>query len=426
MYTDAKTTVPVPIHLTPSLLTQAQCRYLQLVGIRIRRVLNRLLRRYNEDPAIQAVLPLTEDEHAWIKQLAPNGFPDPSPVFERFDTNLTAEDPAFPVAFRFLEFNSVGVGCLSFMPVANQLIAEYVVPAYNGLLTPIGAKPSTDPRALLRKLLESHAKALGRKTAVIGFVERRETCVGGADEMRDMSEFLKAQGMATVYCDPRELEMRDGEVCYKDTVLDVLYRDFTLSEVVSIEKHGGKIGAMKAAFQRNQVVSSLVGEFDHKSVMELLSNPEFARYFTPSQRRTVQSFILWTRLMRERKTIDPAGKEVDLPQYAKTHRESLVLKPNRSYGGTDVVIGKDVAQPVWEEAVAKSLAQPDTCVVQEYIGLPRMEFIGPNDPQSVSNEFVTIGFIATNDGISFLGRSSPERIVNITRGGSLVPMFVVK
>jgi hypothetical protein len=407
----------------PWLLTQAQCRYLHVIGTRLRRVLNRLLRAYFEDAALQTVLPLDEDERAWMSRLIPQGFPEPAPVFERIDTNLLVEDPQWPSGLRILEINSVGVGCLHFMPVANQLVAEQILPTFQGVLAATPCRISTDPRALLRHVLETHAKALGRKGATTAFVERRETSTGGADEMLHVSRYLEAQGLHAVLVDPRDLDVRDGELVYKDTTIDLVYRDFSLSEIVSIEKHGGQVDAMKHAFHHNQVISALTGEFDHKSICELLSSPEFDRYFTPSQRRTFHAFVPWTRLVRERKTTDAQGREVDLPEHVRGQRERLVLKPNRTYGGQDVVIGMDVTQAAWEEAVARALTHPNTWVVQEFIPLPDVELLDLETRQP-TKEFVTVGFIATPHGVAFVGRSSTERVVNISRGGSLLPIFL--
>jgi hypothetical protein len=421
-----KSTQPVSIQLTPWLITEAQCRYLQFLGTRLRRVVNRLLKSYFQDEMIRAVLPLNEAERAWLQDLAPNGFPEPSPVFERLDTNLLIDDPQWESSLQILEFNGVGVGCLHFMPAANALVEEHVLPTLRPVIASPACRSPEDPRVLLRKLLEAHAKAIGRRSAVTAFVERREACLGGADEMRRVSDFLKAQGLPTVYADPRELEVRDGELVYKDTVVDLVYRDFMLEEVVSIERHGGRVEAMKHAFRRNQVVSGLTGEFDHKSMLECLSNPQFAKYFTPSQRRTLQAFVPWTRLIFQRKTIDPSGREVDLLEYARQHREGLVLKPNRSYGGENVVIGASATQAAWETAVAEAMEHPSTYVVQEFVRLPQVEFISPVNGHQPVNEFVTVGFTATAHGIAFLGRSSGNRIVNITRGGNLVPVFIVR
>jgi len=425
IYSDPKTAQPVRIQLIPLLLTLAQCQYLRFLGIRFRRVLNQLLRAYGEDHALQAVLPLSDDERAWLSQLAPKGFPEPLSVFERLDTNLLDEDPQWLEHFRFLEFNSVGVGCIHFMPVANQLIAEQVLPIFQETLTSTTCQLTADPRVLLRQLLEVHAKAIGRQTCVIAFVERRETSEGGADEMLRVSQWFQDQGLHTVLADPRDLDVRNDEVVYKDTIIDLVYRDFSLSEIVSIEKHGGQVTAMKHAFQHNQVVSALPGEFDHKSLFELFSSAEFDRYFTPSQRRAFRTFVPWTRLMRERKTTDANEREIDLVDYARRQREALVLKPNRAYGGQDVVIGLDATQAAWEEAMARALVQPDTWVVQAFAPLPQVDFLHLRDPSKPTKEFVTTGFIATAGGVAFVGRSSPEHIVNISRGGSLVPVFLV-
>ena len=220
--------------------------------------------------------------------------------------------------------------------------------------------------------------------------------------------------------------MRGGEIVLRDTTIDLVYRDFGINEILSIEKHGGHVDAMKQAFRQNQAVSSLTGEFDHKSLFELFSNPQFDRYFTPFQRQPLRAVTPWTRLMAERTTTDAEGQEVDLPAYARQHREQLVLKPNRAYGGQDVIIGMDQPQGPWDDAVARALAQPNTWVVQALTPLPTVEFPDAQEPAHGIDEFVTVGFIATAHGIAFVGRSSPERIVNISRGGSLVPTFLVR
>ena len=288
-----------------------------------------------------------------------------------------------------------------------------------------GVRPTTDPRALLRQTLEAHAKAIGRSTCVVAFVERRETSPGGADEMLHVSRFLQSQGLPTVCVDPRELEWRDGEVVHRDMIIDLIYRDFSLHEILSIEQHGGHVEAVKHAFQRNQVVSGLTGEFDHKSLCELLSNPEFDRYFTPSQRRTNRAFIPWTRLLRARKTGDSEGKEIELSSYVRDHRERLVLKPNRAYGGQDVVIGMQTAESAWAQTLAQALDAPNTWVVQERAALPTLEFLDPEEPTQATTEFVTVGFVTTSAGIAFVGRASREPVVNISRGGRLVPVFLI-
>ena len=40
-------------------------------------------------------------------------------------------------------------------------------------------------------------------------------------------------------------------------------------------------------------------------------------------------------------------------------REQLVIKPNRSYGGTGVMIGAAVDQAAWEAAIDRAVTDPE-------------------------------------------------------------------
>jgi hypothetical protein len=74
--------------------------------------------------------------------------------------------------------------------------------------------------------------------------------------------------------------------------------------------------------------------------------------------------------------------------------------------------------------LAKALSAPDTWVAQEIAPLPVADFLDPEDLTRATHEFVTVGFVTTPYGIAFVGRASPEPIVNISRGGRLVPIFL--
>jgi hypothetical protein len=63
--------------------------------------------------------------------------------------------------------------------------------------------------------------------------------------------------------------------------------------------------------------------------------------------------------------------------------------------------------------------------VQEFVALPQMGFVDGAGKES-TEEFVTVGCIPTTDGIAFVGRSLTKKVVNISRGGSLVPIFQLR
>ncbi len=424
LFTASNTDAPVPIHPVPWLISRAQAAELQATSLRLREAITQALARYLTDEALQRALPLDPEERAWMADVASVGPPGPIPIFERLDTNLVLERAGGLRALKILEWNSVGVGCLHFLPMVNQLVGERVLPTLRQRMNGCPIELSADPRHLLLQTLRRHADAIKRPCAVTAFVERREMPVGGSDEMLHVSQYLQQQGLPTVVADPRELELRRGEIVYKDFTVDLIYRDCSLSELVSIERHGGDVKAMREAFRRNQVISALAGEFDHKSLCEVLSSPEFAHHFTPAQRRLLREVVPWTRLLRARSTTNPRGRAVDLPAFARRHRERLVLKPNRSYGGQGVSVGSILTQADWEGRLNEAMAHPDTWVVQETVSLPRVEFLDLDGGSKPVPEFVIIGVMATADGAAFLGRASPHCVVNISQGGRLVPILL--
>ena len=72
-----------------------------------------------------------------------------------------------------------------------------------------------------------------------------------------------------------------------------------LRELIALEKEIGRpLDAMRLLFRQNRVVSSIVGDFDHKSAFEILTDPELSeQYFGADDRRLFRRHVLWTRLL---------------------------------------------------------------------------------------------------------------------------------
>ena len=130
----------------------------------------------------------------------------------------------------------------------------------------------------------------------------------------------------------------------------------------------------RQAAPANPVVSTLGGDFDHKSTFELFTSPRFTHLFSPEQRAVFARHVLWTRLVTERRTEGPDGVSIDLAPFIRDHRHALVLKPNRSYGGQGVTIGPDLSNAEWASRLDEALANPGAWVVQAFRPLPRQPF----------------------------------------------------
>ena len=63
---------------------------------------------------------------------------------------------------------------------------------------------------------------------------------------------------------------------------------------------------MRLLFKQNRVVSSLVGDFDHKSCWEILTDAAIAeKFFSAEECRLFRRHVLWTRVVGERRTTLP-------------------------------------------------------------------------------------------------------------------------
>ena len=161
-------------------------------------------------------------------------------------------------------------------------------------------------------------------------------------------------------------------------------------------------------FQQNCIVSSMAGDFDHKSCWELLTDAQFTqKYFNAEERQVFRRHVLWTRLLSDRRTILPDGETASLLEYTRHEQETLVLKPNRSYGGDRVLIGPSVSTAAWEEAIQQAVVGDDQWVVQRLTRIPVSEFPVVNAAGEISTEpfYIVIGLTPTKYGVSIMGHA---------------------
>jgi carboxypeptidase Taq len=174
----------------------------------------------------------------------------------------------------------------------------------------------------------------------------------------------------------------------------------------------------------------MVGEFDHKSAFEVLTDPAHVdKCFSADEFRLFRRHVLWTRLIGDRKATLPSGREGDLLRYARDNRELLVLKPNRSYGGKGVVIGASVNQAEWEHLLDEAAARYEdpeySSVVQAAARLPVYEFpfAGENGHIFAEPFYAVMGFAATDHGLGTMCRVSQKQVVNVAQRGGLAAVL---
>ena len=419
----------VRIMLRPLLVMPEQTAYLHHVCTTIVDALKRLLHLYFGDPDVRRLLALAPDEDAWVREAWDALRRGPNPIYGRLDAVCDFTGASWQQSLQFLEPNLSGVGGIHMGPLAETLVMRDIVPTILAHDPDLDIELPRDQRDLFLQVLLDHARAVGRSDSNICLVEPKYVAEG-PNEQSALAAHCQMHGTTAVHADPRELRAAGDEVYYEDTRVDVAYRDYEVRELLDLEaQEGRRLDAMRTLFRQNRVVSSVGGEFDHKSGFDLLTDDELAsRHFSVEERRVFRRHVLWTRLVGARVTTLPEGRG-DLPEFVRRHREELLLKPNRAYGGTGIHIGALTTASDWDAALERALrAQGDphgSWVVQSLANLPVHDFPVVDDGR-VHNEpfYAVMGFTPTENGLSILCRVSQRQVVNVAQRGGLAPVLV--
>lgn len=425
VYVDDDETVRViDIMLRPWIITKQQLHYFHPIIFGIKEALKKLIGLYLSHRSVRDTIPLGPEEEQWMRACIPKRGPIKfQRLFGRIDSNATFDTRDWREGFSLLEPNTVGVGGVHYLPCAKGIVKDIVLSSISGLRRDCGFC-DIDVRDILIYELKAQAKAIGRKRCNVALIENQDY-ISGTDEFSRLCQHLNKKGIKAFVTDPRRLHLYKGEVYLNDTPIDIIYRDCEIVEFIEIEKKVGRLKAMRQAFRNNQVISSIAGEFDHKSAWELFTDERFFKFFSPHQRALFRKYCLWTRLIRPVKTQDPEGKTIDLIEYIRRNKDALVLKPNRLYGGAGVVVGRFAKREQWEKALQKAVKKPYSFVVQRFAAMHREDVpvISKTGEIHLEKYFVVSGFFATHNSLACVGRFCKDSVVNVSRGGGLIAVF---
>lgn len=412
--------------LRPTGVLAEQMNYFHTVSITLLEALKRVPDLYLENQSVREVVPLLPEEDAWLHELWTPAHRNSHCVFGRLDAMVDFTSPTWKDTLSFVEPNLVGVGGISLIPAAEAVAMEVLVPALQRVAPDLQLERNEDLRDTFLRELQDHMESIGRPVNGNIVLTDAKYSGDGPAEFETLRQFYTERGFNVLYADPTELVLRDGEVYYEDKVVDLLYRDYSLYDLTYLKDEGGDPDAIKQLFRRNQIVSSMAGDFDHKSTFELLTDSRFSAFFTPGERQLLRRHVLWTRILTARKTTDLTGDEVDLPEFTMSNRELLVIKPNRSYGGDRVLIGPSVSDAEWHEAIDHALTEPGEWVVQRLARITAYEFPVVQSDRSISVQpfYMVVGFAPTKYGTAVLGRASQKQVVNVAQRGGMCAVLV--
>jgi hypothetical protein len=414
--------LPLPLTVLPD-----QLAYFHSVSLIMQNALKRLPELYLQDPEVREVLRLLPEEEEWLKDCWGPSQRENNPVFGRLDAVVDFTSPMWKNSLGFLEPNLSGIGGLHLVPTCEGIVADIVLPVLQAQDGQLRLELGRDIRELLMQKVYDHLEVLGRHGRNVCFVEPKYAG-SGPDEQEELAHYYHLRyGTKILHADPAELDLRDDEVYYRDDRVDLVYRDYAVADLIVLEQEGVDIGPMRALFRQNRVISSITAELDQKSIWEVLTDPRFTQaYFTADERHVFRRHVLWTRLLSDRQTRLPDGHTDGLLDFVRREQETLVLKPNRAYGGEGVTIGVAVTRAEWESALERALADKERWVVQRLANIPVSVFpvMGPDGRIHLEPFHVVMGFAATRDGVAIMGRASQKQVVNVAQRGGMCAVMI--
>ncbi len=416
----------INVMLCPRGIFPEQLSYFHYVALTLIEALKQIPDLYVQRDDVRRIIPLSEAEEQWLRELWTPRHSRHHMVFGRMDAMADITNPTWKEALEFMEANLTGVGGVHLIPTAESIILDVIAPAIQEIAPELTLESLYDLRELFIQELRDQAKQMKRKGGAIALIDPKYV-MAGPNEQTALETYYRAQGLPVFHADPGELYLKGNEVLYEGTPIDICYRDYELRDIIELEAEGVNVSPLRMLFKTNRMVSSMAGDFDHKSCFEILTDPNWAKYFTPDQQEVFQRHVLWTRMLRECMTTGPQGWPVDLVEYTRRNRDRLVIKPNRAYGGTDVYIGDSMSQEEWEAAIQKAVTEANPgWVVQKMARLATAEFplVTADGLCSMAPFYFVLGFAATKRGLSILGRASQRQVVNVAQRGGMCTVLV--
>ena len=405
----------------------AQAAYLHATSLTLLDATRRLIALWIADADVRAALPVPHGDEEWIRRCWSPLHARSNPVFGRLDAVALFESAQWKRTLQFLEPNLTGVGGLHMLPTSERILEQRLGPLLRRADPALHLTLGPDIRDLLAGQMLEHLEALGRAGRRICFLEPRWAAEGPEEQSLLVEHLHRRFGVEVCHADPSELVLDGDEVLLRGEAVDLGYRDYSVEELRQLSQRGVDVSPMRTLLAQNRMVSSIAAELEQKSMWEVFTDPLLAeRHFTPGERQVFRRHVPWTRLVRARRTQLADGSVGDLPEYVRSERELLVLKPNRAYGGTGVCLGALQPQADWERALDRAVAEPDGWVAQQLVSLPVHEFpvLAPDGGVRLEPFYVVLGLAPTEEGLSLTARASQQQVVNVARHGGLAVVML--
>jgi hypothetical protein len=307
----------------------------------------------------------------------------------------------------------------------NDAILDFFerMPTYARLEREYALRPLRLRERQLAALLDSWGEWGGEGRPTIGIFTRRGDPAMRAGLELDR-ELYASRGFEAVIADPEQLSFEGGRLRMGDVAVDLVHRACpTRGFLGGVDELAPLFDAIRAeaVCLVNPFRSELLG---HKAIFTLLTDPRYEFGFDAAERAAIRAHVPWARPVRDGRTTDPDGEEIDLVDYLRRQRRRLVLKPAHDFGGHGVTLGWREDDSSWEREIETALAAD--FVVQQRVELQREEYpaMAPGAPLCRLYED-TDPFMFRGEFGGMLTRLGTSEITNVHADGSVCATVAV-
>jgi len=397
----------IPTFYKPHILTPGQERLLKRVNSALMEIVNTATRLYFEEPGLRHYFQLSPEAQSLV-EIDP-GYPR-NVIFARFDAFLHGE------LLKIIELNCDSPAGAGYADLLEEMLFEEKL--LQGFFSEYAVKRDFRRERVLTALLEAWEEFGGYEVPNIAIVDWRT--VRTQPEFESFKALFEAKGYKTTIADPRELSYKGGKLYHKNFRIHLVYRRVIFDELLErIDEVKDFVQAYrdKAICMVNPLRSKLGST---KSLLSLLTNPEYDHFFTDEENRIKREYLCWTRRLIDADKFY-GGKKIYLVDFLKDERETLILKPSTGYGGKGVWIGRESKDEDWNTAIDRALK--GEYVVQEFVNIPIITMpIVINRKLDFAYKKINLNcFVVGNKLAGNFSRLSDESVINVARSGGLVP-----
>lgn len=397
----------IPTFYKPHILSPVQERLLKRVNSAMMEIVNTATRLYFEEPGLRHYFQVSPEAQGLI-EIDP-GYPR-NVIFARFDAFLQGE------ALKIIELNCDSPAGAGYADLLEEMLFEEKL--LQNFFSEYALKRDLRRERVLTALLEAWEEFGGYEAPNIAIVDWRT--VRTQPEFESFKMLFEAKGYKTTIADPRELTYKGGKLYHKNFRINLVYRRVIFDELL---EHLDEVKDFIQAYRDKAVclvnpLRSRLGST--KSLLSLLTNPEYDHFFTEEENRIKREYLSWTRSLVDADKFY-GGKKIYLIDFLKDEKETLILKPSSGYGGKGVWIGRESKDEDWNSAIDKALKAE--YVMQEFVNIPiiTMPHVVNRKIDFVYKKINLNCFVVGSKLAGNFSRLSDESVINVARAGGLIP-----